>query len=377
MDIIIDAFKNLYRRKSRTALAVTGVAVGVFAFLIMGAMAEHFQRISLQFENLFKDRVFVCERLSFWAGGGMLSEAKIDKISDLNGIREIIPVLISRKSDNRMIVIGLPRVVVGLPADSVPLMIGRFRAQWGNLNLSDDESAILGYDVARENHISTGNFITVRKKQFKVTGILEKTGGLYDGQIMITLPSAQKLFNRKGLITSIFIIPKDGEDPEKLALKIKERIDNLEVVPPSMIKEQIRSSLSLWNSITMGAALAAAMAGALCVIITMLVSVTERVVEIGLKKAIGATTGQIMTEFISEAVIVTVSGWLLGGVMGFLFVNYVSVYLDSLGSNLFDLTLRLYIAALAGSVVLGFISGIYPAYRAATTEPAEALKVRY
>ena len=351
--------------------------MGVFAFLIMGAMAEHFQRISLQFENLFKDRIFVCERLSFWAGGGILSEAKVEKIRGMQGIREIIPVLISRKSDNRMIVVGLPRVVVGLPADSIPSMIGRFHAQWGELTLPDSESAIVGYDVARENNIFPGSYVALRKQKFKVTGVLEKTGGLYDGQIMITLHSAQTLFNRKGLITSIFVIPKEGEDPEKLALKIKERIDTLEVVPPSMIKEQIRSSLSIWNSLTLGAALVAAVAGALCVIITMLVSVTERVVEIGLKKAIGATTGQIMTEFISEAVIVTLSGWILGGILGYLFVNYVSVYLDSLGSNLFDLTWRLYLTALAGSVILGFISGIYPAYRAATTEPAEALKVRY
>jgi ABC-type antimicrobial peptide transport system permease subunit len=64
--------------------------------------------------------------------------------------------------------------------------------------------------------------------------------------------------------------------------------------PPSKFRDQVRSSLSLWNSITIGAALIACFAGALCIIIVMLVSVSERVVEIGIKKAIGAETSRIM-----------------------------------------------------------------------------------
>jgi len=373
----LDAFLNLTRRKSRTLLAIAGVAVGVFTFLIMGSMAEHFQRISLQFEKLFENRIFICERISFWAGGGILSHAKVGKVEKIEGIKEAIPVLISRWSDKRMVVVGIPRVVLGIPRDKIKILIGGLRPYKGEIALPDRQSAVLGFDIANENNLHVGNEIEIREKPFKVTGILEKTGGLYDGQIFVELGAAQELYHRPGLITSIFILPKQGIDPEKLAKIIKNRINAVEVIPPSMIKAQIRSSLSIWNGLTLGAALAATVTGALCVIITMLVSVSERFIEIGLKRAIGATTGQIMLEFLLEAMAITISGWILGGFLGFIFIEIVTVWLRSLGSNLFDLTPRLYILALVGVVSLGFLSGLYPAYRASVIEPVEALKVKY
>ncbi|MCD4785121.1 MAG: ABC transporter permease [Candidatus Eremiobacteraeota bacterium] len=377
MDIIFDAFRNLCRRKFRTLLAVSGVAVGIFAFLVMGAMAEHFRRISVQFEYLFENRIFICERLSFWAGGGILSEAKLKKVKEIPGIEEAIPMLISRWSDERMVVVGLPRVVVGLPLENIKSIIGRFRVISGNLALNDKESVIVGYDLAQENKLSTGSKVKIGNEDFIVSGILEKTGGLYDGQMFIRLSEAQKAFHRKDLITSIMLIPSPRVDPEKLSVEIKNRVKGIEVIPPSRIKSQIRSSLSLWNGLTFGAAFTACVAGALCVIIIMLVSVSERAVEIGLKRAIGAATSHIMLEFLSEAVMVTVSGWFIGSIAGWFFICILTRWLHSMGSNLFDLTPRLFVTALVGVVALGLLSGLYPALRAASIEPAEALKVRY
>lgn len=356
---------------------MSGVAVGVFTFLIMGAMAEHFRRISIQFEYLFENRIFISERLSFWAGGGILSEAKLKKVKEIPGIEEAVPMLISRWSDERMVVVGLPRVVVGLPPENIKSIIGRFRVIKGSMDLSDKKFVIVGYDLAEENTLSTGDRVKIGDGDFIISGILEKTGGLYDGQMFIRLSEAQNAFHRKGLITSILLIPSSRVDPEKLSVEIKNRVKGIEVIPPSRIKSQIRSSLSLWNGLTFGAAFTACVAGALCVVIIMLVSVSERFVEIGLKRAIGATTAQIMLEFLSEAVIVTFSGWIIGSIAGWFFVCFLTRWLHSMGSNLFDLTPRLYIAALTGVVVLGFLSGLYPALRAASIEPAEALKVRY
>jgi len=351
--------------------------VGVLAFLIMGAMAEHFRRISIQFENLFKNRIFICERLSFWAGGGILSEAKLRKIEKIHGIKESIPMLISRWSDERMVVVGLPRVVVGLPPEGIKNIVGKFHVIKGSIDLNNKKSVIVGYDLAKENKFSIGDNVKIGDENFKITGVLEKTGGLYDGQMFIRLSEAQKAFHRKGLLTSIMLIPSDGIDPEKLAGEINNNVKGIEVIPPSRIKSQIRSSLSLWNGLTFGAAFTACIAGALCVVIIMLVSVSERTVEIGLKRAIGATTSQVMLEFLSEAVMVTVSGWVIGSIGGWFFVHILTGWLHSMGSNLFDLTFRLFVASLIGVVVLGFLSGLYPALRASSIEPAEALKVRY
>lgn len=377
MDTILDALRNLVRRKFRTLPAVLGVAVGVFSFLVMGSMAEHFSRISRQFQVLFANRVFVCERPSFWAGGGILSQAKAEKVGKIAGVKEALPVIISRWADNRMVVVGLPRVIVGVEPDKIEAVTGRFNLSQGAPGLKDGETALLGWDIARENSLSPGDVIKVREKNFTVGGIYEKTGGLLDGQVLIDLSRAQELLNRKGLVTSILVIPAEGVDPEKLAGDIKSGVDGVEVISPVGIQAQIRSSLALWNSLTWGAALAACLAGGLCVVIVMLVSISERVVEIGIKRALGAETGQIMAEFLTEASLLTIAGWAAGSVGALIFSHGAVSWLHSMESNLFDLTGRLFIAGLAGSLILGLAAGLYPAWKASRVNPVEALKVKY
>jgi putative ABC transport system permease protein len=373
---ITDALKNLSRRKARTLLALAGIAVGVFAFLIMGSLSEHFSRISVQFQKLFDNRVFVCEKVSFWAGGGILSEAKTDKVRAVQGVKESVPVLIFRLNEKRMVMMGIPRVVVGLPPEQLPVLTGGFRVTDGNLQLPSG-SVVLGYDVAREMGLKSGSSIQLRNKSFTVNGILEKTGGLTDGQVFVSLSEAQDLYDRKGLITSIFVIPDAGIDPEAIAGKIKSVVKGVEVVTPGMIEAQVKSSLVLWNAITIGGALAAIFSGSLCIIIVMLSAVAERTAEIGLKKAMGATTGQIMIEFLIESAVISFAGWLAGSIAALLFTNFAAGWMSANGANLFDLTGRLFAAGLAGAVSIGVISGLYPAYRASLVNPIDALKIRF
>ncbi|MCE1246865.1 MAG: ABC transporter permease [Firmicutes bacterium] len=371
-----DPLKNLARRKTRTVLAIAGIAVGVFAFMIMGSLAEHFSRISFQFRKLFENRVFVCEKVSFWAGGGILSEGKADKVRAVNGVKDVIPVLIFRLNEKRVVMMGLPRVVVGLPPEKLTVLTGGFKAAKGELSLPPG-FVVTGRDVASEMGLSVGSTIPVRDREYKVNGIIEKTGGLTDGQVFMPLTEAQELYDRKGLITSIFVIPGDGVNPDEMAASIKKGVKGVEVVTPDMIKNQVSSSLVLWNAITAGGALAAILSGSLCIIIVMLSAVSERTAEIGLKKTMGASTGQIMSEFLCESAIISFAGWTVGAAASIVFVRLTSGWMIANGANLFDPTLRLFLAGLAGSMTIGILSGIYPAYRAAIINPIEALKIKF
>ena len=375
MEVIIDAFKTIYRRKLRSLLAAAGIAAGVFSFLIMGAMAEHFQRISTQFENLFSNRIFVCEKPSFWAGGGILSEAKEKQIRSVLGVKKTVPVLISRWTDERMIVVGLPRVVIGVPLQDVSSVMGNFKLIQGRDTLYNNH-AVIGFDIAKENNFQTGESLTILDEEFQIAGIMEKTGGLTDGQIIIPLQDAQRIFNREGLVTSIFVEPKQGISAEELAKTIDEQVSGIRVISPSELHTQIQTSLSLWKGLTFTAAITACFAGALCMIITMLVSVSERVMEIGLKKAVGASTYQIITEIESEALILSILGWMMGGAAAVVFVRFITHY-GSMTSNLFDLTFRLYSAAFIGAIIICLLSGFYPAVKAAGIDPVKTLNGKY
>jgi len=107
----------------------------------------------------------------------------------------------------------------------------------------------------------------------------------------------------------------------------------------------------------------------------MLVSVTERTREIGLRKAVGANNRSIMIQFLMEAATITLSGGAIGVIVGSLMAILISVIANWLGYN-WDLSISLLsiILALAVSVGVGLIFGLYPARKASRLEPVEALR---
>ena len=131
---------------------------------------------------------------------------------------------------------------------------------------------------------------------------------------------------------------------------------------------------ALFSLVTLGAALIAILVGGLSVANTMVMAVTERVREIGIKKAVGATTGAILREYIMESAILGLLGGLIGVAAGAAFVSVVNSLTAGQGTTIFALTPRLAIGAVLASGLLGVVAGLYPAIRAARLDPVRALR---
>src|SRR5947207_2917530 len=126
--------------------------------------------------------------------------------------------------------------------------------------------------------------------------------------------------------------------------------------------------------ITTGAALLALIVGGLSVINTMLMAVTERVREIGLKKAIGAHTRHILREYLLEATLIGAIGGSIGLLLGWGITSLVNAATAAANLSLFLVSWRLVIIAIVFSVGLGAIAGIIPALRASRMDPVRALR---
>ncbi len=376
MEYISDAVRNIYRRGLRSILAVFGVAVGVFAFLMMGAMAEHFNRIAFTFHQLFENRVFLSERPSFWAGGGILSMAKESQARDVPGVSATVPLLISRRQSDMLLVVGVPQMVIGIPGESLHYLVGDFTLLQGKARLPGPGSAVLGADSADEAGVSPGGMLEFEGERFRVEGILARTGGLVDGQMFIPLPDAQRIFNREGLVTSILVVPDEGVDPEALSARLQQDLSGVRAISPAQFREQVNRTLSLYNAITFGASAVAVLAGALCVMIVMFTTLSERTPEIGIRKAVGAEDSQIIREFLAESAILTLSGWVVGCVASIFFVKIAEAWTIRMGSVLFYLSGRLFVASLTGVLILGILAGLVPAWQASRVDPVIALRGR-
>jgi putative ABC transport system permease protein len=176
------------------------------------------------------------------------------------------------------------------------------------------------------------------------------------------------------LITGAVVYAEPGINLDALAARINAQVPTVKATKPSTLVSAFRSGGAVFTFMTTAAALLALIIGGLSVVNTMLMSVSERVREIGLKKAIGARTRHILTEFLAEAALIG----LIGGVVGYLLGLVLTTLLN--GSNpsggLFLVTPGLTALAIGFAVALGAIAGLLPAIRAARMDPVRALRAQ-
>jgi putative ABC transport system permease protein len=123
-----------------------------------------------------------------------------------------------------------------------------------------------------------------------------------------------------------------------------------------------------------GIALISLLVGGLSIINTMTMSISERIREIGIKKAVGAKTRNIMAEYLTEAGLIGLFGGLIGWALGALTVLVINNAMEASGNVIFLLSARISIFAILFSIVLGVIAGIYPAYYAVKVNIVKALR---
>lgn len=369
----------LWRKKSRALLTVGGFACGVFALMLMGALSEHFRMLAAHFRDTFEGRVYICEKLSFWAGGGIIDEDKADEVRKVPGVSDVIPAIIGRLQSHRMVVVGLPLVLVGVPPQqSRTLWRGVSLAEGRWLETGDEETmnALLGSDVAYAFNAQPGGRIHALDRDWNVVGILAHTGAIEDRQMLVSLRPGQKALAREGLLTSMVVLPNSSTDAEKLARLLARRQKTLEVIAPSRMREEVENSLRLWQALILGCGIVAAATGTLCIVITMTVAVTERTYEVGLKKAVGASNGQIAMDFLGEAALLGILGWGCGAIASVLFVLFWNHGFRQEGLFLFALTPRVLMTSAGLALGFGLLAGMLPALGAARLDPVTALRRR-
>src|SRR5207248_2991372 len=152
------------------------------------------------------------------------------------------------------------------------------------------------------------------------------------------------------------------------------QVTGVKAIRPSTLVNSFKSGGAIFTAITTAAALLALIIGGLSVVNTMFMAVAERVREIGLKKAVGATTIDVMGEFLLEATLIGLIGGLLGYGIGAAITIVVNATTPAGQSTLFLITPNLTILAIGFATALGAVAGVLPAWRAARMDPVIALR---
>ncbi|OFW58183.1 MAG: hypothetical protein A2133_00745 [Actinobacteria bacterium RBG_16_64_13] len=379
--------RNVFRRKLRVLLTIFGITIGVLALVVMGSMAEKINMLVSGGTRYYSDKVTVAAEGSSMFSTGPLSIGKYDAIKAVPGVAEVSAGIATLLETDTSVSFGIPATIQG--SDLRGQELESFKVTYSDgraLRADDSGSVVVGSDLVGKLDAQVGGFVSVRGERFQVVGILDKTLTGPDTSVWMTLADAQRLFvqdlpevirsqvDKNDLVTSFVVYPTEGTDPEQLALDVNKAVPGVKATGPKAFQDQIASATKIFSAILYGIAIIALFVGGLSVINTMTMSVNERTREIGVRKAIGASDGQIVRQFLGEAGIIGLIGGVSGLVLGWIAVVVANKLLESSDLNLFLVTPRLAIGSVVFALILGLVSGLYPSLHAARLEPVVALR---
>ncbi|TEU09086.1 ABC transporter permease [Candidatus Bathyarchaeota archaeon] len=251
---------------------------------------------------------------------------------------------------------------------------------------SDKAVVIIGYGLAypldgEEQYLDVGDrikLITVVNKEEKtlslrVVGILEESGSSFGGgdeSFMIPLRTYEQFFETGGEYTTIQVKVADPDSIDQLSDEIEDALEDVSVITSEVAMDMVNSIIGTIEAVLSGIAAISLLVAGVGIINTMTVSVMERTREIGILKAIGAKSSDVLFMFLSEAVMTGIAGGTMGAVFGFMLSTFVGDYVGVTA----EISINLGLITLLFAVITCVVSGLYPAWRASNLHPVEALR---
>jgi len=396
----METIRNVTRHKLRSFLTISGITIGVLALTTMGALAENFNALIDGGVAYFGSSVQV--GAPDGSSAPIIPISKVDELKKVQGVAAAFPgYSFSAKPGQLNFTFGPgDQIQASDPAEFGWGAIRLTYAQGHAIDASSQGQVVLGKTIAKEFKKKVGDTIDLPVKPadakpdfinhtFTVVGILNVTRtapdsfayiNISDGQMLLkdSLPVAiRSQIDTSQITESIDVYGQRGSSISQLdsiADRINAQVSGVKATKPSVIVNSFKSGGAIFTAITTAAALLALIIGGLSVVNTMFMAVAERIREIGLKKAVGATTLDIMREFLIEATLIGAIGGLIGYGLGALITIVVNVTTPPGQSTLFLITVRLTVLALGFAIALGAVAGILPAFRAARLDPVTALR---
>ena len=383
-----EAISNIWRRPLRTALTILGIVIGVFALTVMGALAEKLNVLVDGGDEYFRTRIFVFDQgaaSGFQASSRPITRDLVERIEELPGVDRATPVLQTLLNPDQAGGFDIPELLTGIEPDTWYDDAIELRVDAGRLLEADEAGVtVIGADLAERYDLRTGDMFTMRERDFEVIGVLERTLTFPDKIAYVALTDAQAIYvefvpdafqeRTDELATQIEVFPDDLSEADAIAAAIERELSGVRAVTPEQVADQIGQASIVFNLIIVGASVIAVIVGGLSVINTMVMTVSERVREIGIKKAVGAPTSAILREFVIEATLLGAIGGLIGLSAGALLVVILNAQTAGSGTTVFLLTPMLLLRSFLFATILGALAGIYPALRAARLDPVTALR---
>ncbi len=376
---------GLRTRRLRAGLSALGIAIGVAAIVAVLGLARSSQAgLLAEIARLGTNLLTVTNGQNLAGGTAELPVAAPGMIGQLPGVTAVQDTgMVSNVNAYRSPYIpSIQTNALTVTASSLglPAVVGTSVAQGRYLNAATarEPAAVLGAAAARRlgiDRIWPGERIFAGGMWFYVVGILRPAALApeIDSSILVGYPAAEKYLHFDGHPSQIYLRASDrwvrAVDALLGAQANPENASQVNVSQPSDILTAQAAAAGAFDTLFLGLGAVALLVGAVGVANIMVISVLERRSEIGLRRALGATRGQILTQFLAEAILLSLSGGAAGVILG---AAATAVYAHAKGWAII-IPPQAWAGGLAAALLIGAAAGLLPAIRAARMSPTQAL----
>jgi len=397
---VIMSVSSIFSNKLRSFLTMLGIIVGVSAVITMiaigqGASVQIVQRIKQMGANLLMVRPGAAEHGGVRSSAGSRTSLTYEDAQAIASDAQFVDKVDANFSRNGQVVYGnkntntsINGVTANFPA------VRNFPVERGVFITEDDNQfmrrvAVLGKTVVTNlfgNEDPIGQYIKINRNIFQVIGVMSTKGSAggfrdEDDVIFIPLKTAQKRLFGVDYVSTINIEAKSQDVMDRATSEITDLLrdkhnirqgqdDDFNIRSQAEILTTVQDTSKTFTILLASIAIISLLVGGIGIMNIMFVSVTERTREIGIRKAIGAQKWDILGQFLIESVIVSLSGGIIGVVLGILASKLTSQF----AGWPTVITPVAVLLSFSFAVIVGLTFGFYPARKAALLNPIDALR---
>jgi len=391
MNIFQVSYKNLFRRKARTTFTIAGIMLSAWVLItLLGFNRGYEKSLNNNIEGMGFQIVLTAKGCPYEAATLMLKGGTGLRYMPQNIVKDVVakpetaqatPMLMHAEFDPNKGENGGTIVYMGIDPVTYPTMktyLQFLQGGWFAPNAKDE--IVLGYEAAELEQREAGDLMLLPGSdvEYKVAGVLKRTGTQDDGMIYLPLEAAQKAFNKEGELTMLGMRLKPNTDQTAFEETLY-KLPDVQVVSMAQVKSTIMSLVSSAKVIVLSIAFIAFLIAMFGVLNTVLMSVFERYQEIGILKSMGAMPKDIFKMILIETTILCSVGGILGITLSYLFsglsemaIRYFLPFTPD--GNLIAIDANIIAFAFISITLIGIVGGIYPSWRASSIRPLDSIR---
>lgn len=390
MNLFTIIWDGLRRRKIRTALAILGISIAAASLYSLIALKHGYESgMRSEIENMGAQIIAVAKGCPYEAlavvmiGGQVPATLPQEVMEDIKKVPNVISASPNVFGAYRYLDLSHP--IIGIEKNELTVkpwwkIKGKFPENDGEIMLGSVEAAIFAEKSPEFKKIGDSLTVAIGGNQviLKVVGILEATGSKDDYSTFTTLATAQRILNLQGRIVTVNIRVQDvGAIPDTIANI--QKIPDVQAVTVAQVMGTVQNLVKAAENMLMMVLVIALIIGGIGTMNTMMMSIFERTREIGLMKATGASNMIIFSLYFMEGMAIA----LIGGIIGVLLGTTATLGGDIILRNIVavmptapvgKISLPAIAVTLLFPMIIGALSAVYPAIRAAALNPIEALR---